>query len=131
MKALIVEDNFVNRKYILKIVEPYFACDVVVNGHEAMEAFYHALAENEPYDLICLDIMLPEMDGQEVLKRIREHEESEGIGLLQGTKVIMVSALDDSKNVLMSFREGCEGYVTKPFKPSDILTELQKMGLIA
>jgi two-component system chemotaxis response regulator CheY len=131
MRALVVEDNFVNRKYLLKIIEPYFECDVVVNGLEAIEAYHSANSEDSPYDLICLDIMIPEMDGQEVLRAIRDDEASKGLALLLGVKIIMISALDDAKNILSSFREGCESYITKPFKPEDLLAELRKMDLIS
>jgi two-component system chemotaxis response regulator CheY len=71
MRILIVEDDFGSRRLMQKLVSDYGQCDVVVDGEEAVEAFRLAWEENSPYDVIFLDIMLPKMDGQEALRRIR------------------------------------------------------------
>ncbi|MCA1987263.1 MAG: response regulator, partial [Desulfovibrio sp.] len=65
MRVLIVEDDFTSRKLMQTILSPYGDCDVAVNGREAVEAFQNALNSAKPYDLVCMDIMMPEMDGQE------------------------------------------------------------------
>ena len=80
MKTLIVEDEFTSRRLLQKILAAYGECDIAIHGKEALEAFRLARDEREPYDLICLDIMMPEMDGQETLKMIRKTEEEMGIG---------------------------------------------------
>ena len=114
MKCLIVEDEFTSRKLLQVYLSDYGNCFVAVNGHEAVEAFREALEENEPYDLICLDIMMPEMDGHETLKAIRRIESEHGIAGLDGVKVIMTTALEDSKDVMGAFKSGCEAYLVKP-----------------
>ncbi len=70
MKCLIVEDDFTARKLLLACLSKHAECDVAVNGKEAIQAFYTAIKE-KPYDLLCLDIYMPEMDGQEALRVIR------------------------------------------------------------
>jgi two-component system, chemotaxis family, chemotaxis protein CheY len=102
-----------------------------VNGLEALEAVRLGFQENEPYDLICLDIMMPVMDGQQALLEIRKVEEDLGITGLNATKVIMVTAFDDSKNIMKAFRQGqCEAYMTKPLDREKLLGHIQNLGLI-
>lgn len=114
MKSLVVEDDFVSRRILQKVLSKYGPCDITVNGQEALTAFKMAWEENEPYDLVCLDIMMPEMDGFEVLKEIRVFEDERGIFGLEGVKVIMTTALDDPKTIMRAFKEQCEDYLVKP-----------------
>jgi two-component system, chemotaxis family, chemotaxis protein CheY len=129
MKCLIVEDDFVGRKLMQKYLSDYGECDVAVDGEEAVEAFKLAIENKLPYDLICLDIMMPNMNGHEVLSTIREIEIWHGINGLDGVKVIMTTALGDSENVMGSFREGCEAYIVKPVRKDALLAEIEKLGL--
>lgn len=130
MKYLIVEDNFAARRLLQRYLSNYGDCDVAVDGHEAVEAFRQALDEKEPYDLICLDIMMPNMDGREALTAIRQIEHERGIDGLDGVKVIMTTALGDSRNVIGSFREGCEAYIVKPVEKDKLFEEMENLGLI-
>ena len=114
-----------------KYLSPLGETDVVVDGDEAVDAFKMAFDENEPYDLICLDIMLPKKDGQEVLREIREIEEAKGIWGSDGTKVIMTTALGDAENVLTAFRSQCEGYLQKPISKEQMMRQLRELGLIS
>ena len=131
MKCLTVEDDFAARKLLQRYLSDYGDCDVAVDGNEAVAAFRQAIDEKEPYDLICLDIMMPNMDGREALKLIRQIESEHGIGGHDGVKVIMTTALGDSKNVMESFREGCEAYIVKPVEKGKLLGEIEKLGLIS
>ena len=130
IKILIVDDDFTSRKILLKYLSVYGQCDVAVNVKEAVEAFRLAFEENEAYDFICLDIMMPEMDGQEVLKEIRQFEKQKEIYGLDGVKVIMTSALDDSDNIKMAFREQCEGYLVKPIDKQKLIQKMESLELI-
>ena len=87
MKTLIVEDDFTSRLLMQAILSPYGECHIAVNGREAIQAFRLARAQGHPYDLVCLDIMMPEMDGHAVLKALRAAEEAEGILIGDGAKV--------------------------------------------
>jgi two-component system, chemotaxis family, chemotaxis protein CheY len=131
MKTLIVEDDFLARALLSTLLAEYGVCHVAVNGQEAIEAVRWAFQENEPYDLICLDIMMPVMDGQQALLGIRKIEENLGITGLNATKVIMVTAYDDSKNIMKAFRQGqCEAYMTKPLDREKLLGHIYGLGLI-
>ena len=89
-----------------------------------------ALIKKEPYDLVCLDIMLPGLEGQGVLKQIREWEAKSNIHGLDGVKIIMITALGDSKNILQAFKSQCEGYIVKPIRKSKVIDQLNALGLV-
>ena len=95
MKTLIVEDDPTSRLLLQEYLKRYGALHVAVNGEEAVEAVRVALDVDKPYNLICLDIMMPEMDGQEALREIRALEEAKGIWSTSGAKVVMTTALGD------------------------------------
>jgi two-component system chemotaxis response regulator CheY len=130
MKCLIVEDDFTARKLLQVYLADYSECCVAVNGKEAVKAVQEALDQGEPYDLVCLDIMIPQMDGHEVLKAIRQMEQQRKITQPERAKVIMITALDDSENLMDSYRSGCEAYMVKPIKKERLMMELKKLGLI-
>lgn len=128
MKALIVEDDFLSRLSLQKTLSPYGEVHVAINGKEAVEAFEMALTDSDPYNLVCLDIMMPEMDGHTALEAIRKLEAEAGIHGLDGAKVIMISALSDKKDIMKAFKSQCEAYVVKPFVDSDIVKHLRTFG---
>ena len=130
MKCLIVEDDFAARRLLKRYLSNYSDCDIAVDGNEAVQAFGQAMNEKEPYELICLDIMMPNINGREALKAIRQIESEYGIDGLDGVKVIMTTALGDSKNIVGSFREGCEAYIVKPVEKDKLLEEMANLGLV-
>lgn len=131
MKCLIVEDDLVSRKLLEAYLADCADCSVAGDGREAVEVFEEALDFGRPFDLICLDVMMPDMDGHEALTEIRRIEAERGIGGLDGVKVIMTTALDDSASIFGSFREGCEAYVVKPVGKDKLMAEIEKLGLLA
>lgn len=130
MKCLIVEDDFISGRLLETYLSDCADCLVACDGPEAIEAFVDALDFGQPFDLICLDVMMPGMNGREVLTEVRRIEAERGIGGLDGVKVIMTTALDDSGNIIGSFREGCEAYVVKPVCKDKLLAEIEKLGLL-
>lgn len=130
MKTLIVEDDLSSRLLLQKILSPYGECHIAVNGREAVTAFGMAKAEKKPYDLICLDIMMPEMNGQEVLLEIRKIEKTEGTLVGNGVKIFMTTALDDKESVITAFREWCDAYLIKPISKAKLLEYCKSFGLI-
>lgn len=131
MKTLIVEDDFTSRVLLQELLKSYGPSHVAVTGTEAVEAVRAALEEGAPYDLICLDVMMPEMDGQQALKRIRSLEETRGITSPDGAKIIMTTALAGMKNVIAAFQSLCDAYLTKPIQKAKLLEEMRKLRLIA
>ena len=91
MRILIAEDDFACRKFLYKFLSSYGDCDITIDGIEAIDAFMMALEEKRPYDLVCLDIMMPKMDGKKVLKSIRNIEKQKEIEKSQKVKIIMTT----------------------------------------
>ena len=132
MKVLIVEDDFISRKLLQKVLSHFGECDVAVNGNEAVTAFKLSLKGNSEYDLICMDIMMPDMDGQQALKVIRSIEDERGTADVDRVKVIMTTALDDPKNVVESLHQGgASAYLSKPIDRSRLLNEIRSLGLLS
>jgi len=130
MHTLIVEDDFTSRLLLQTLLSRYGECHLAVNGREAVDAFRRALESGQPYDLICMDIMMPEMDGQAAVKEIRACEEARGLMSTEGVKIIMTTAMDDVKNVVESFRLLCDAYVFKPIDTGNLLDHLRFLRLI-
>lgn len=130
MKILIAEDEYVSRKFLYKFLSEYGECDVTVDGMEAIEAFLMALDEGSPYDLICLDIMMPEVDGLKALKTIRQLENEKNLDRDDRAKIIMTTALNYTKEVNEAFESGSEAYAAKPINTDKLLEVLKKLGLV-
>jgi len=128
MKALVVEDDFTSRLLLQKFLSPFGECHIAVDGNEAVDAFLLSRENKEPYDLICMDIMMPGLDGHGALKRIREIEETnDPTG--PRVRIIMTTALGDKENVFSAFREQCDGYLPKPIYKEKLYAQLESFGL--
>ncbi|MBB6479009.1 response regulator [Spirochaeta isovalerica] len=129
MRILIVEDDFGSRVLMKKLLAGYGSCDVVVDGEEALSSFKMAWEEKAPYNLIMMDIMLPEMDGQEALQQIRAYEKEIGLSDVDRVKVIMTTALGDPKNVVTAYNKGeASSYIVKPVEIAQLKQEMSKLG---
>lgn len=129
MKILIAEDDLASRKYLGKVLSKYSECDMVIDGLEAIDAYMISMSEEEPYDLICLDIMMPKVDGVKVLKTIRDLEKQKGIETEDRVKIIMTTALGETQVVKTSFEYGCDAYASKPIDISKLFEVMGKIGL--
>ena len=130
MRILIVEDDYITGQVMMEIASAFGPADVAEDGFKAFELFTKALNEKDTYDVIFLDIMMPDIDGQEVLTKIREIEAGNGIKGLDCTKIIMTTALDDFQNINSAFKNQAEGYIVKPVNTDKFVNSLIKLGLI-
>jgi two-component system, chemotaxis family, chemotaxis protein CheY len=130
MRILIAEDDFASRKFMMRFLTKYGECDITVDGNEAVEAFKMALETGEGYDLICMDIMMPVVDGFQALTQIRGIENDYQIPEEKSVKIIMTTALSESKNVTKAFKLGCTAYAGKPIDREKFENELRKLELI-
>jgi two-component system chemotaxis response regulator CheY len=128
MKALIVEDDYASRAILLRLLQPYGEVQVTVNGEDAIAAFASARGTGHPFDLVCLDIMLPGKDGQSVLRAIRALESSEAAGAHKPARVIMTTALNDRTNVVDAI-VNCDAYLVKPIDSKVLKSRLIEFGL--
>lgn len=131
LRTLIVDDDPINTLFLSEILSPYAACDIASDGQDGLDAFCRALAAGTPYDLIFLDVMMPGMDGHRALEGMRHLERVQGVASSDAAKVIMISALDDSRTVYRAFFQGqAMSFLAKPFSCETVLKELQKFDLI-
>jgi DNA-binding response OmpR family regulator len=113
MRILLVEDDKNIVRFIRKgLLENSFAIDVAFNGEEGLEFALH-----KGYDLIILDILLPKMDGREVLKRIRSMN-------IQ-TPVVFLTAKDSESDIVHGLNLGADDYLTKPFSFNELLARIK------
>ena len=132
LKVLIVEDEFISRTLLKEMLAPFGDCHTATNGDDAVNVLQasYDLPENR-YDLVCLDIMMPGKNGHEVLKELRQIERMKGVQGADTTKVFMVTALDDSKNIIEALVVGrCEAYLTKPVSRMKLEEQLRSLHLI-
>jgi two-component system chemotaxis response regulator CheY len=128
MKTLIVDDDFTSRLYLQEVLKAYGPVHIAANGKEAVQAVAAAVNSGEPYDLICLDIMMPEMDGQQALTEIRAKEEAKRIP--KRARIIMTTALTDPETVTTAIQGKCDYFLAKPIPRAILLDKLRKLALI-
>ncbi|ERP30861.1 response regulator [Chitinivibrio alkaliphilus] len=116
MKILVVEDEMISAMFLLEYLGEYGQCDFAATGKGAIKAVEKALKTSQPYDLICLDIMMPDLDGQQALIHIRDMEQTFDVPAGKGAKIIMTTALRDKTNVETAYKNGCDGYLIKPIE---------------
>jgi two-component system chemotaxis response regulator CheY len=129
MKTLIVDDDFFNCKLLQSMLNTYGECSVAMNGDMAIQLFEESLEKREPFDLVCLDIMMPEKDGYEVLHVMRKLEQTHELQDKR-SQIIMVTALEEQESKTKAFYENCDGYLTKPVERKLLVEMLNKMNLI-
>jgi two-component system chemotaxis response regulator CheY len=128
MRILIVDDDVTSGLVMQKMLARYGNTEIASDGKQALDIFKEHISRQEPFDLMFLDIMMPEMDGQEVLKTIRNFELQNSITGSDGVKIIMTTALDDNRNIISAFRSQCEGYIVKPVSLTKIKNQMQTLG---
>ena len=131
MRILIVEDEFTSRKLLTALLADFGQCDTANDGVECVDTFRRALAEGQPYDLVCMDIMMPNKDGHQALKEIRVIEQEMGVHPANEVKVIMVTALNDPKTVVKAYyKGGAAAYLPKPIEVESLHAILRDLALI-
>ena len=113
MRILLVEDDKGIVRFVKKgLLENSFSVEVATNGEEGVDS-----ALRMRYDLIVLDILLPKLDGREVLKKLREKE-------IQ-TPVVFLTAKDSESDIVKGLNLGADDYLTKPFSFNELLARIQ------
>jgi two-component system, chemotaxis family, chemotaxis protein CheY len=127
MNILIIEDDITSGKVLSRMLVKYGSTSIATNGRDGLNLFKNTIEKDALFSLIFLDIMLPEMDGQEVLKEIRRIEKDRDVLGFDSVKIVMTTALDDSKNVMQAFRSQCEGYLVKPILQAKLQQEISRL----
>lgn len=131
LRALVVEDELTSRLILQDLLSKHGVCHVAVNGAEAVEAFRSSLLSGQRYDLICMDIRMPVMDGTEAVRHIRWLEEQRGIYSSDGVKIFMTTSIRDVKTITKSFKALCDGYLFKPIDGAELKENLADFRLIS
>ena len=130
MRILVVDDDAVGRTKLEVLLSAYGQCETAESGTRALALYDKALEQGSPYDLITMDIDMPGLSGQDTVRMLREREAKLGpSGSGNASKILMVTAMDDIKNIQSSFWEGCEGYLTKPVTPANLKAQLDAMNI--
>lgn len=121
-RILIVDDEEMIAKSIsIRLGKEGYEIDTAVDGESALGKFI-AQKNGLGYDLLILDIMMPGVDGLQLLKLVRHEEELRGIAYGDGVPIIMLTAL--KQKCFESFDSGCDDYIIKPFKTEDLLAKV-------
>jgi two-component system, chemotaxis family, chemotaxis protein CheY len=127
MKFLIIDDDIDSCQLLAKRLEGYGESDIATDGQHAFDRFVGSHRCGEPYSVIFLDIVMPEINGHEILVALREWE-SENLPSGNRTPVVMVSVMKDTRNIFSSVQEGCDQYMTKPIRKSVLDQVMAKLG---
>ncbi|HPD48386.1 MAG TPA: response regulator [Anaerohalosphaeraceae bacterium] len=130
VKSLVVDDDPASTLLLKLHLEEYGPCQTTDNGDLAVHAYRSGLDLGDPYDLVCLDINMPQVSGHEVLQRIRQAEKEYGVPPEKRPKVIMVTAMGDVQNITAAHRSGCDGYIIKPIVKDNLEKELRRLGIL-
>jgi two-component system chemotaxis response regulator CheY len=130
LRVLLVEDDFACRLLLQTFLSRYGECHIAVNGKEAVDAFRAALERGNGYDLICMDIMMPEMDGREAVRQVRALEGAWGIQSTNGARIFMTTTVEEVKEVVLCFKELCDTYLMKPIDLGELLKQMKSYELV-
>ena len=125
MKFLIVDDEMTYHELMKYILKDHGDVETADDGKEAIEKFKPSTQKSELFKFVFLNIQMPQMDGHQVLRSIRAIENERLTNSSDRTKVVMMSRLDDTENVISALEDGCNHYLVKPFS-FDKVTELIK-----
>jgi two-component system chemotaxis response regulator CheY len=131
LRCLVVDDDELGRELLILNLEGIAQCDVAVNGREALERYSASLAAENPYDIIFLDIVMPEMDGHEAAKTIRRMELEQGVTPDKGVNIIVMSSLNTPQDIIKSYVSAQSvAHLVKPLNADKLKKTLRKLGLI-
>lgn len=128
MKSLVLDDEAVSRKVLAKVLSSLGECITADSGRKAIAEFDAAAAEKKLFDLLILDISMPDIDGIQVLATIRAKEKKAGIPKAARVKIIMVTASIRKSSIKQCIRLGCNGYISKPYNLQLLFKDLKRLG---
>lgn len=128
MKCLIVDDEMFCREFVATLLRSTAECHQAGSGAEALDKYSTALASNQPYDLVILDIMMPGMNGQDAAKQIRSLEATRAVE--NKVNIVMLTALNAANEAMEAFcTEQSASYLVKPVSKDGLFNLISKLGL--
>ncbi len=129
VRILIVDDDPAIQELIKNHLKERGECTVAGGGKQAISEFRSLLDQGSCFDLVCLDIAMPDMDGRTALDEIRNLEKEYGLGYRQRSKVAMITALDQAQDKLKAYKSSCDAYINKPIEKSQLLEAIESLGV--
>ncbi len=129
MRVLVAEDDQASGKFLSKLLSRYGEVILTTDGIQAVDTFVAATTEKNFFDLVCLDIMMPKIDGYKALASIRDAERKLGIPRISRCKVIMISALDEDFDASYA-SEDYDDYICKPIDVMKFDSIIKKLGVV-
>jgi two-component system, chemotaxis family, chemotaxis protein CheY len=130
MKCLVIDDDGFSRGFVAAMLNEVADCDQAASGSEAVEKFSTALDGGDPYDLLLLDIMMPDMNGHETAKAIRAIEKKQHLDFGKRVNIIMLTALNTPQSAMESFCSAqSAAYLVKPVSKDNLISVISKLGL--
>jgi len=130
IKTLIVEDVIIIQRLLKHILGDRAECITETNGQSAVKRFSNEYFNGVPFNLVCLDFFLPEMNGLDILSYIRSFEDEIKLKKEERTKIMMVTSVSTPKTIKQAREMGCDAYIIKPFSIDDVQNELVRLGLV-
>ncbi len=131
MRFLLVDDDKKVLEVLGRMLAPYAECDAALSAKDAVILFRDALKKDAPYDVVFMDIMMPEADGHRAVEELRRIEASGGAPPTEIFKLVMISSVSDVRNVCESFFRGqADAYIVKPLEKAPLLAELRKHKIL-
>jgi two-component system chemotaxis response regulator CheY len=130
LRILVLEDDASTCRLMQIFLDPIGECRILSGGRAALDAFQSALDQGKPFDLLLLDIMVPEINGIEVLRKVRTMEQSRGIHNRNRAKIIITSSLSDARNMEQAQSADSDGYLVKPVNRAKLLSTIRTAGLL-
>jgi len=128
MRILVAEDNATNRKLLQTFLSRYGGCDVAGDGKEAVDMVARAHQNHQGYDLVCMDLRMPQLDGEQAIREIRKQEAAAKVS--KPAKIIVTTIHTDTNSIAGALLGRCDAYLVKPIDTAKLKKELRILGLI-
>ena len=128
MKSLVAEDDVTNRVLLQTFLSRFGQCDIAIDGKDAVNAVRAARQERHSYELVCMDLRMPVMDGNKAIREIRSQEAAAGV--YEPVTIIVTTSCSDMESIKMALLGGCNAYLVKPIETVKLQDELKRLGLI-
>ena len=130
IRALIVEDEHVAREKLKMLMSKFSDCKTVETGEDAIRSFSDSLHSKHYFNVVLLDIGLPDMNGKAILNKIHQLEKEKGVAPEDKTKIIMVTASAAGQALFGSIHDNCDDYLLKPVNEAILRDKLNAVGVL-